>query len=536
MTSPHTFLDLFCGCGGFSLGLIPAEFQGLAAIDFNPEAIQIIKANLPDVPQVLARDPTRFSPNDLEAVIGTNQVDLIVGGPPCQVFSTVRQVDGANHGERLKDNPRRHLYKAFLRHVEHFKPKVFVMENVLGLRSASGGLYFSKVQAEARNIWYRVHAQIEDCVNLGVPQKRRRPFFIGTQMDLSACFRPKLLLPKTTIPNARQWQAIGDLPPLNAGQGNEVREHDNQCRIKIITERSSDYLFKVLEVKKMQSLTAYRASPHSDRDLRDFARLNGSENSAEAIRHGDKFEFTRDTSTFKDRYTRQHRQRPRSTIVAQFSKNGLIFIYPTRNRSITPCEAARIQSFPDWFLFPVARTHQFHMIGSAVPPLVSNAIGNTIPKYLPALEAPTKRSFINLIPLPESDVEAAKWIVKVAPLSVRQIRQVPLEDLKRAWYSVSFLYIGLHPDSTADHGTATLNDSEVRQEIHAIEPRLPNPYYERSGWPVYLETLADEAWRRYGLGQFADDEFYCAEAQTACAGFRDREIAKVIVKSRELCA
>lgn len=536
MTPPHTFLDLFCGCGGFSLGLIRAGFQGLAAIDFNPEAIQVLKANLPEIPQILERDLTRFSPRDLEALIGTNQVDLIVGGPPCQGFSTARQVDGANHGERLKEDPRRHLYKEFLRHVEHFQPKVFVMENVLGIRSASGGTYFSKVQAEARKIGYRVHAQIEDCVNVGVPQKRRRQLFIGTRVDLPACFRPKLELPKRAIPNATLWEAIGDLPPLKAGEGEEVREHDIQRRTKIVTQRSSDYLFKVLEVRKAPSLTAHRARPHSDRDLRDFARLKEGENSAEAIRRGVEFEFPYDKSTFKDRYTRQHRQRPCSTIVAHLSKDGLMFIHPTQNRSITPREAARIQSFPDWFLFPVARTHQFRVIGNAVPPLVSEAIGNAVVKYLKALEAPTKRAFINLVPLPESDVEAAEWIVKVASLSARQIRQAPLEDLKRAWYSVAFLYLGLHPDSTADHGTVTLNDSEVRPAIHAIEPRLLNPYYEQSGWPVYLETLANETWRRYELGQFADDEFYCSDAQTAGACFRDPEIAKAIEKGRERCA
>jgi DNA (cytosine-5)-methyltransferase 1 len=129
MKIPLTFIDLFCGCGGFSLGLTRAGFKGLAAIDFNREAIQVFQANFKDVPQILERDLTAFSPAELETLIGTSEVDLIVGGPPCQGFSTARQVDGANHGERLKDDPRRHLYKEFLRHVAHFKPKVFVMEN-----------------------------------------------------------------------------------------------------------------------------------------------------------------------------------------------------------------------------------------------------------------------------------------------------------------------------------------------------------------------------------------------------------------------
>ncbi len=106
-TNHPTFLDLFCGCGGFSLGLQRAGFRCLAAVDFNPEAVRVFRENLTDVPCVLEKDLTEFAPAELEALIGTDRVDLIVGGPPCQGFSTARQVDGANHGERLKEDTRR---------------------------------------------------------------------------------------------------------------------------------------------------------------------------------------------------------------------------------------------------------------------------------------------------------------------------------------------------------------------------------------------------------------------------------------------
>jgi DNA (cytosine-5)-methyltransferase 1 len=129
-------------------------------------------------------------------------------------------------------------------------------------------------------------------------------------------------------------------------------------------------MFNVLEVKQAVNLSAHRARPHSERDLRDFKRLKEGESSAEAMRRGVKFEFPYDKTSFKDRYTRQHRERPCSTIVAHLAKDGLMFIHPTQNRTLTPREAARVQSFPDWFRFPVARTHQFQVIGNAVPPLV----------------------------------------------------------------------------------------------------------------------------------------------------------------------
>jgi len=154
-----TFLDLFCGCGGFTLGMQRAGFRCLASVDFNEEAVSVFKENFPDVPHALNRDLTKFSPEELGKLLVSEKPDVIVGGPPCQGFSTARQVDGANHGERLKDDPRRHLYREFLRHVEFFQPKVFVMENVLGIRSASGGEYFTRVQAEARKLGYRVTAR-----------------------------------------------------------------------------------------------------------------------------------------------------------------------------------------------------------------------------------------------------------------------------------------------------------------------------------------------------------------------------------------
>jgi DNA (cytosine-5)-methyltransferase 1 len=132
-TQPLTALDLFCGCGGFTLGLQRAGFHVLAAIDFNREAVETLTENLirrehPDfapVKHALTKDLTKYHPQELASLINTNHVDLIVGGPPCQGFSTARQVDGANHGSRLKFDSRRYLYQEFLRYVDHFQPKIF---------------------------------------------------------------------------------------------------------------------------------------------------------------------------------------------------------------------------------------------------------------------------------------------------------------------------------------------------------------------------------------------------------------------------
>jgi len=193
-----TFLDLFCGVGGFTLGMIRSGLRCLAAIDRDPVAITTLRTNLderndlgmPGVTHALERDLKKFKSDQLAALIGTNRVDVIVGGPPCQGFSTARQVDGANHGVRLKRDPRRNLYREFLRYVEFFQPRVFVIENVLGFRSAADGKYLTRIHHEARRLGrgngqqgYRVHGQIEDAWELGVPQKRRRQLIIGVRAE-----------------------------------------------------------------------------------------------------------------------------------------------------------------------------------------------------------------------------------------------------------------------------------------------------------------------------------------------------------------
>ena len=527
-----TFIDLFCGCGGFSLGLERAGLKGLAALDLNAEAITVFQKNLPQIPYVLEKDVMAFTPQDLADMMGVDEVDVIVGGPPCQGFSTVRQADGANHGKRLVDDPRRHLYKDFLRYVAFFAPKVFVMENVLGIRSASGGEYFTRVQKEARAIGYRVHAQVEDCVELGLPQKRRRQLFIGTRNDLPDYFQPHIKAAPRACDHPTLWEAIGDLPAVKAGEGEEVCDYDMERRKPHVERYGRRYLFSVLEVRRAAKLTAHRARPHSDRDLRDFALLKEGENSKEAMDRGVTFEFPYDKETFKDRYTRQHRSEPCSTIVAHLSKDGLMFIHPTQNRSLTPREAARIQSFPDWFEFPLARTHQFRVIGNAVPPLVSEAIGIAVKNYIDKAMKKNKPVKFLIQPLPSSQKQAVQWLMElVQAADNKTLKKLPVDTFKRGWFSVGFLYPGLHPDGALDHGTEISTESETNASIQKIEPRLIAPYFVESGWPVILAPVAKEAWRRNQSDELKDDELYCSEA--VVAGMCDRNPALIDEVRRE---
>jgi DNA (cytosine-5)-methyltransferase 1 len=259
------------------------------------------------------------------------------------------------------------------------------------------------------------------------------------------------------------------------------------------------------------------ARPHSARDLRDFEKLREGENSKEAMKRGVKFEFPYDKETFKDRYTRQHRNEPCSTIVAHMSKDGLMFIHPTQNRSLTAREAARVQSFPDWFGFPVSRTQQLRLIGNAVPPLVGEAVGNAVTNYLKVALNPTEDTKYRFTsPVPVGADQALDWLRElVKAIDKKRIRKLLNEDFKRGWFSIGYLYPELHPDGALESGHRVSNVSANGAQLKEIDRRLVTPFYLQSGWPVLLEPVAREAYRRYRAGHLKKHELYPSEAAIA---------------------
>ena len=525
MAAKRTFLDLFSGCGGFSLGFERAGFSCLAAIDFDANAIETFRANSRTKGHVLHEDITKFPPAHLDKLLNGQEVDVIIGGPPCQGFSQARQVDGANHGERLVEDARRHLYENFLGYVAHFNPSVFVMENVLGITSAAGGKFFTRVQAEARALGYRVHGEEIRAWRFGVPQKRIRQLIVGTRRELPIFVGSKLfrethaaageerfgeLLPNTTL-----WEAIGDLPPLAADEGTVERDYDLKRREKHVARYGTHYLLEVLQVHKAKLLTGHVARPHSARDLRDFERLREGEHSAQALARGERLEFPYDRDNFKDRFTRQHRNQLCSTIVAHLSKDGLMFIHPTQNRSLTLREAARVQSFPDWFRFPESRTIGFRLIGNAVPPLVGQAVGKGVRRYLDAAKRTDRKQ---IEPIPKDEKEAIHWLLPLVDAAERRsLRQISNGDFKRGWYSIGFLLSDLHPDSASSNGSSIVERGSKLSLVEKLVPQIIMPAYEQSGWPVRLVPVAQEAQRRFTEGRLRSVEYYCSDAQIAGA-------------------
>jgi DNA (cytosine-5)-methyltransferase 1 len=531
---PLTFLDLFCGCGGFSLGMRRAGWHELAAIDFSPQAVATFHENFPHGVYALERDLTTFKPDQLDHLLsggmhdsGRPRVDVIVGGPPCQGFSNARRRDGSNHGEHLKHDSRRELYQEFLAYVAYFHPRVFVMENVLGIRTAAGGEFFTRVQSEARALGYRVHGEEICAWHYGVPQKRIRQLIVGTRRELPLFSAARLMPPTHAAPGedaldglepvTTLWEAIGDLPPLDAGNGTDEMACDLRRRQSLLARYGGRYLKKVLEAHRAKRLTGHVARPHSDRDLRDFALLHEGESSAVAMRERFvEFEWPYSKEHFKDRYTRQHRHRLCSTIVAHLSKDGLMFIHPTQNRSLTPREAARIQSFPDWFQFPAARTHSFRLIGNAVPPLVGEAVGRAIRRYLAEAQRNLRRTTHTV--LPRDEREALVWLQPlVEALKHDTLPLVLNSEFKRGWLAAGFLCYGLHPDAAAESGVQVGLPSADLAVLNRVAPHLASPVFVQSGWPVALVPIALEAQRRFQRGTLRSSDYYCSDAHTTGA-------------------
>jgi DNA (cytosine-5)-methyltransferase 1 len=198
--------------------------------------------------------------------------------------------------------------------------------------------------------------------------------------------------------------------------------------------------------------------------------------------------------------------------VAHLQKDGLMFIHPTQTRSLTPREAARIQSFPDTFVFPQAVTRCYPQIGNAVPPLVGKAVGLAIDEYLSQPHASdTVLAHMGSV-LPSSREQAIRELEEfVESLFLKNITQMSRTEFLKAWWSVGYLHPHLHPDAALDNGKVVSRGTK-RGASFVLEP-----VYVRSGWPVELIPVAQEARRRFESQLISDDDYYCSVAVMAGA-------------------
>lgn len=377
-------IDVFSGAGGASLGLLQAGYQVVGAIDNDEWACKTFLVNHPemDSQQVKCADLRTVDDLTLKSLAGSREVDLLFGGPPCQGFSLIgKRVRGLTDKRRYVDDPRNSLYREFVRVAQILKPRIVVMENVLGIASFRAGLYRDMVLSGLDEVGYQTAFTVIDTFNFGVSQHRLRTLFLGASRegfgDMAPDVVSKILsaLDETSDPGPALREAIGDLPSLQQDDGCEV--------MKRSCSRGELPAFAV-EMGASGGLVFNHVSrPLNERDRSLYALLLPGEDGHDAVsKHGARHLMVYRDDIFQDKYRRLDYDKPGPVVMAHMAKDGHMFIHPDQHRSLTVREAARIQSFPDDFLFCGPRTHQFRQVGNAFPPRAARILGEAVVRAL----------------------------------------------------------------------------------------------------------------------------------------------------------
>ncbi|MBS4032632.1 MAG: DNA cytosine methyltransferase [Clostridiales bacterium] len=361
-------IDLFCGVGGMSLGFEQAGFNVVAAVDKDPIHTYAHTINFPDC-QTIHADVAKLTASDIRNIagIGNRQIDVVFGGPPCQGFSLI--------GKRRSNDPRNMLFFEFARLVAEISPNYFVLENVDGLLYGNTLKVLDEFIKRMKAAKYEILEPVEvlNACNYGVPQRRKRLFVIGCKTSFPL---PKYPIIKTNYSTPTVKDAIYDLPNIDEinyllysdlftgklGSGStyalllrsEIRDKNDLSlpRVKNLSGLSGcSRIVHSTDVRKRFSMT----TPGTTEPISRFYRLKWDDVS-NTIRAG--------TERSHGGYTAA---RP---------------IHPQYSRCITVREAARIQSFPDWFEFHHTKSHAFRQVGNAVPPLLARAIAKEVVKCL----------------------------------------------------------------------------------------------------------------------------------------------------------
>jgi len=324
----YSYIDLFCGAGGLSVGFDKAGFENIFSVEFNSAFAKTYTRNFPSH-NLLVEDIRDILNETIKELVGNREVDIIIGGPPCQGFSIA-----GNIGRTFMDDERNCLFKEFVRFVREVNPKMFIMENVAAMAThLKGATIKSIVDAfEHAGIGYRVKWEVLNTVNYEIAQERRRIVIVGVRSDLNTEFE----YPTHSDTIKTIQDVIGDLPPLLSGEKSNVPNH-------IAMSHSEQMLEKMSYVKD-----------------------GGNRN--------DIPETLRPKSGDVRKYIRYDSQKPSVCVTGDMRK---IFHYK-QNRALTCRELARIQTFPDSFIFEGTSIQIQQQIGNAVPPKLANLLAEQV--------------------------------------------------------------------------------------------------------------------------------------------------------------
>ena len=402
MNNKYNFIDLFAGCGGLSEGFYKQGFLGLTHVEYDNYACESLKTRMKHYGyhdseiSVLQKDITdKDIIEQIEIEISNKSIDLIIGGPPCQSFSSLGRAKDENG---MKYDPRNYLFESYERILNHFNPKIFVFENVTGLLTSKLGnektvdIILKRLGKNYKLIDNPNDMVLNSC-DYGVPQVRKRVILIGIRKDLDAS--PKEVyssIIKTHYnPGSSNKEkkgkkkyvtvkdAIGDLPSIKPGKGKKKVEYS--------VNKWNEYLSKVRS-KNEKVLLDHVARTHNDTDRKRYLEMSKNKwTFKELLEKKPSLNHVKQR-VFNNSYVVQFWDKPARTIIAHLYKDGNQFIHPDYNqeRTITPREAARLQSFPDDFVFEGSRTQQYKQIGNAVPPLMAEAIAKSIKKILAKMQ------------------------------------------------------------------------------------------------------------------------------------------------------
>ena len=374
----YGILDLFCGTGGFSTGFAKLDnrFELVGGIDILETSTKTFELNNPNA-VVITGDIRKIKPSDFDVLLCNNNksVDLIVGGPPCQGFSSIRPFRNTN-----EDDSRNTLFENFVLYVNYFRPKIFVMENVVGLATHKNGETIETISECFEQIGYSSDWKILNTANYGIPQKRERLILIGYREHANVLFPEpthyfsgktigiydkKRIVDanpndKTLRPAVSIMDSISDLPPVKSGENAD----------KYLAEPRTEYEKDRRKNMVNDDLSLHSATNHSKKMLEIISHSGAN------ISHIPKHLIN---SGFSSSYSRLEADEPSNTLTVNFvhpASNKCI--HPTQDRALTPREGARIQSFDDNFKFYGSRTQIVKQIGNAVPPLLGLAIAKAI--------------------------------------------------------------------------------------------------------------------------------------------------------------
>ena len=340
-------IDLFCGAGGLSYGFEKAGVNILLGIDNDAMALKVFEKNHKNAKSICS-DITQLHYNDIKELIGDTTIDLIIGGPPCQGMSL--------SGPRKFDDPRNKLYLSYIRFVQEIKPKAFVIENVPGLVSLFKGQIKNSIIERLTNLGYKVGYRILCAADYGVPQSRKRVVFVGLKKEFFDFDRIK----EEDMVTCEM--ALSDLPPLIDSLGEDPAEYE--------TLPQNEY--QKLMRKNSVQVHNHIAAAHSEKVRNIIALVPDGGN------YKDLPDEYRNTRNFHVAWTRFRSDKPAPTIDTGHRHH---FHYKY-NRVPTVRECARLQSFPDDFIFEGNKTQQFRQVGNAVPPIMAKAIAEALLEYL----------------------------------------------------------------------------------------------------------------------------------------------------------